>query len=166
MGWGRRTTDDATTELEARLGPRERLLVSARTTTGELVGGSDRAFYLPDGVVLGWHEIDQAQWVLDDKRFDVVTLPIDGDARSYQVSLVDPGRFPELVRERVTSTIVVNQHVPLEGRRGVRIIARRVPGTTELDWIAVYDQGVDGSTDAVREHVRAAVAVLRTNLGV
>lgn len=166
MAWGRRTTEDGADALAARLGPRERLLVTARTKTGELVGGSERAFYLPDGVVLGWHEIDQAQWVLDEERFDIVTLPIDGGSQAYQVSLVEPGRMPELVRERVTSTIVVNQHVPLAGRRGVRIIARRVPDQAELDWIAVYDSGVDSDDTEVRERVQGALAVLRTNLGV
>ena len=131
------------------------------------MGGTVRAFYLPDGAVLDWNEIDQAVWHQDENRFDLVTLPIGGPARAYQVHLTDPpGRLPELVRERVTSSIVVNQHVPLDGRRGARIIARRLPGSDELDWIVVYDPGVDGKDTEVKERVRDAVAAARADLGV
>jgi len=132
----------------------------------DVAGGTARALYLPNGVVLGWNEIDQVVWHLDESRLDLVTLPIDGPARSYQIHLPDPGRLPELVRERVTSSIVVNHHVPLVGRRGAKIIARRIPGLDDLDWIVVYDQGVDGGDPEVKERVGDAVAVLRRDLGV
>ena len=177
MAWPRRggrerLADDP--RLVARLPPGERLLAAAstesRTDPGEepreVVGGSALALYLPGGVVLGWHEIEQATWHLDESRLDVFTLPIDGPARSYQIHLPEPGRLPELVRERVTSSIVVNQHVPLVGRRGVKIIARRVPENHELDWIVVYDPTVDGDDPAVRQRVLEAVDLLRRNLGI
>lgn len=175
MAWGRvksrsraASHDDAA--LRGRLRPGERLLAAA-DVVGEpngngVVGGTARALYLPDGVVLGWHEIDQAIWHQDESRLDLVTLAIDGPARSYQLPLREPGRLPELVRERVTSSIVVNEHVSILGRRGAKIIARRLPGTDDLDWVVVYDPGVDGSDPAVRQAVRDAVAVLRRDFGV
>lgn len=176
MAWRRgsahaRPADDP--HLIARLRPGERLLATALTeprgdvdAAQEVVGGTARALYLPGGVVLGWHEIDQAIWHRDEFRLDVSTLPVDVPARSYEIHLAEPGRLPELVRERVTSSIVVNQHVPLVGRRGVKIIARRVPEQVELDWIVVYDPSVDDDDPEVRRRARDAVDVLRCNLGV
>jgi hypothetical protein len=131
-----------------------------------VLGGTARALYLPDGTVLGWNEVDEAVWNVDESTLDLVTLPIDGPARSYRVHLPDPGRLPELVRERVTSSIVVNQHVPLAGRAGAKIIARRVPGRDQLDWIVLYDAGIDGADPVIMERVQDAVAVLRRDLGV
>ena len=173
-GSGARPADDP--RLIDRLRPGERVLAAARTAattesnvtgaSGGVVGGTARALYLPDGTVLGWNEIDQAVWHLDESRLDLVTLPIDGPARSYQIPLADPGRLPELVRERVTSSIVVNQHVPLVGRKGAKIIGRRLAGLDDLDWIVVYDHGVDGSDPDVRARIRDAVAVLHRDLGV
>ncbi len=132
----------------------------------EVVAGTATALYLPDGIVLGWNEIDQVVWESDESRLDLVTLPIDGPARVYQVHLAAPSRLPELIRERVTSSIVVNEHVQLNGRRGAKIIARRLPGVDELDWIVIYDSGIDGDDPDVNQGVRRAVAVLRRDLGV
>ncbi len=131
-----------------------------------MLGGTARALYLPDGTVLGWNEVDEVVWDLEESTLDLVTLPIDGPARSYRIHLPDPGRLPELVRERVTASIVVNQHVPLAGRAGAKIIARRVTGRDELDWIVVYDAGIDGADPVIMERVQAAVAILRRDLGV
>ena len=179
MAWGRsarsrsRLADDP--GLLGRLRPGERVLAAAVATgsqdhadlaSDEVVGGTAGSLYLPDGAVLGWNEIDQAVWHFDESRLEIVSLPINGAARSYQIHLADPGRLPELVRERVTSSIVVNQHVPLAGRRGAKIIARRVPDTDRLDWMAVYDAGIDGSDPEIKERIRAAVEVLRRDLGV
>lgn len=179
MAWGRsarsraRLADDP--GLIGRLRPGERVLAAALATatpgqvdtaSDEVVGGTAGSLYLPGGAVLGWNEIDQAVWHFDESRLEVVSLPIGGPARSYQIQLAVPGRLPELVRERVTSSIVVNQHVPLSGRRGAKIIARRVPDTDRLDWIVVYDAGIDGDDPDIKERVRAAVDVLRRDLGV
>ena len=176
MAWGRgrgsaaRPADDPALVDRVRAG--ERVLAAAWAggrdpAEAEAVAGTARALYLPDDVVLDWNQIDQASWNVDESTLDLVTLPIDGPARAYQVRLADPGRLPELVRERVTSSIVVNQKVSLEGHRGgAKIIARRLPGVDDLDWIVLYDRGIDGDDPDVTEQIRHAVAVLRRDLGV
>ncbi len=50
-------------------------------------------------------------------------------APSTLVPIDEPGRLLELVRERVTASVVFQRHVAIDGRRGVRVIARRAPGT-------------------------------------
>jgi hypothetical protein len=170
VGTRARPTDDPA--LHARLRPGERVLAAARTVSGTtmlpaaVVGGTERALYLPDGVVLGWDEIERAVWHGDESMLEVVTLSIDGPARFFKIRLDDPGRLPELVRERVTASIVVDQHVALVGRAGAKIIARRVPGRDDLEWIAIYDRGVDRDEAGVKERVSDAVALLRRDLGV
>ncbi len=48
------------------------------------------------------------------------------------------------MRERVTASVVLQRHVPLTGRRGLRVIARRAPrGDRPLAWFYEYDEGVD-----------------------
>lgn len=145
----------------------ERLLAYARTADGGWAAGTDRALHLGNGRVLGWHQVDQARWVEADQVLEVVTLP-EGAAppRVHRIEIPAPGPLPELVRERVTSNIVVAERVDLIGTAGARLLARRVPGDTAVRWSAVYDAGVVSGDPAVQERVRAAVAALQSRLGV
>lgn len=145
----------------------ERALVSARTADGGWAVGTDRALHLPDGVVLGWHEVDQARWVGDDGTLEVLTLPEgSAPARTYHVLLGDPGQLPELVRERVTSSIVVSERVTLPGNVRARIMARRVPDGEGVRWSVIYEDGVMPGDAQLQEATRAAVARLQMRLGV
>ena len=57
----------------------------------------------------------------------------------------------ELVRERVTASVVLQRHVAVSGRRGLRVIARRAPrGNAPVDWFFEYDAGVDPDDAEVR----------------
>ena len=78
----------------------------------------------------------------------------------------DLGRLPEVVRERVTASIVIQHHVELVGERGARLLARRVPGTTDLRWSVVFDAGLDPADPELRRRADEALAVLRTSLGI
>ena len=58
--------------------------------------------------------------------------------------MTEPGRLLELVRERITASVVLQRHVPIAGKRGVRVIARRrAAGSRELSWLFEYDEGID-----------------------
>ena len=50
-----------------------------------------------------------------------------GAARAPASRSRSPGCCSQLVRERVTASVVLQRHVPVAGRRGVRVIARRAP---------------------------------------
>jgi hypothetical protein len=154
------------------LGPAERVLAAARAGDGRWVVGTDRQLYLPDQAgesydVLAWERIDAATWEKDDDRLVVNLLPLDGmAARRLAVSLPEPGRLPELVRERVMATIVLNEHVPLVGRRGARVVGRRPPAGGSVLWTVVFDRGVAGDDPDVRAALDARVAELQAGLGV
>ena len=80
--------------------------------------------------------------------------------------LTDPGRLVELVRERVTTTVVLQRHVPIRGSRGVRVIARRAAtGARELTWLFEYDQGIDPDDPFVEHAAQEALAAARGEVG-
>ena len=84
----------------------------------------------------------------------------------HAVTIEEPGRLLELVRERVTASVVLQRHVPLEHRRGLRVIARRAPrGDRPIAWFFEYDEGIDPDDPAVREAARAALASARDEVG-
>ncbi|GAA5045045.1 hypothetical protein HNP84_002713 [Thermocatellispora tengchongensis] len=138
----------------------DRALTYAKAAGGGHVVVTDNALYLDDGTRLPWHTIDRGLW--DEDGITVITT----DGGRHRALLPDPGRVPEAVRERVTSSIVVNQHVPLPGRGGVRLVARRVPGQPELLWEFVFDQGLDPDDPGLRAHAEQALEEVRRSLGV
>ena len=173
MRWRSGTPEEAARAVT--LAPGERILAAAQTPDGAWVVGTDRRLHLPSGagasgeghVVVAWDHIDAATWHKDDSRLVVVTLPIGGQQPArYEVVLPQPGHLPELVRERVTSTILVSQHVPLVGRSGARIFGRRAPGSAEIVWTVVYDKGVDGNDPAIDDRLQDEFERLRADLGV
>jgi len=141
----------------------ERLLAYARTADGGWVAGTDRSLHL-DGVRLGWHEVDRARWAEDTRLLEVVRLPTGTAAAvSHTAEIPIPGLLPELVRERVTSSIVVSERVVLAGRAGARIMARRRPDG-EIRWSVFYDDGTPRDAQ-VQEAARDAVARLQMRWG-
>ncbi len=77
-----------------------------------------------------------------------------------------PGLLLELVRERVTASVVLQRHVPIDGRRGVRVIARRAPrGDQPVVWIYEYDEGVDPADPVVQRAAEEALEAARVDVG-
>ncbi|MEU8269812.1 hypothetical protein AB0B89_21965 [Sphaerisporangium sp. NPDC049002] len=157
LPWGSRSLPaEAGVTLEAG----ERVLVHARTPDGSYVVATDRALRLPGESPLPWYRIDRALW--DEEGLRVVAT--DGTER--RMTLPDPGRLPEAVRERVTSSILANRHVRLGDRGGVRLVARRVPGQDAAEWELIFDQGLDSTDPGLRAAAEQALEELRRNLGI
>jgi hypothetical protein len=107
---------------------------------------------------VGWHEIERGGWNDELRRLSWVQL----DGRRGAVELAEPGRLPELFRERVEATIVVKQFVPLAGERGVTISARRPLGSSApLAWHTSLTRGLTWQTAGVREAADEALAAAR-----
>ena len=84
----------------------------------------------------------------------------------HTATLEEPGRLLELVRERVTASVVLQRHVTVGGRRGLRVIARRAPaGTGRIQWVYEYDEGVDPDAPAVRAAARSALEAMQRDVG-
>ena len=146
--------------------PGEKVLAHASTKSG-VVAGTGSALYLPHGVRIPWEQVEAADWDLDSETLRVSEVGSWGEPRpTYVVVLTDPGRLLELVRERVTASVVLQRHVPIRGRRGVRVIARRAPaGDRELSWLFEYDEGIDPADPFVEHAAQEALAAARGELG-
>ncbi len=127
---------------------RERVLAGAGDAWA-----SERALLLrgPEGWTrLPWWQVLAAEW--DDERG---ALRVRTERDAYEVALPEPGLLPEAVRERVQASIVLSRHVAVQGRTGARIVARQVPGRSDLVWQVVPDPGLDV------DDPRVAVALAR-----
>lgn len=155
-------------EVRARV-PDERVLAWMPVGTSSLVA-TESALLLPaDGDVevrVPWDRVLRASW--EPEILEVTAQPPQGGRPEvHRVRFVgDPGVLPEVVRERVTSSIVVQHHAELVGERGARFVARRVPGSTDLRWSVVFDTGLDPADPELRRRADEILADLRASLGV
>lgn len=159
--------------LARRFGPvlerGERVLVAAQLVGGGAAAATERALVTlgpgdaEDGVRrLAWHRVAEAGW--DDERATLLVEEVGaGPAgpRTQRLRLAAPSLLPEAVRERVTASIVVSSHVPLRGRAGVRVVARRRPDAEELDWQLLFDPGLDPADPGVRARAEQALEQVR-----
>lgn len=151
-----------------RLGKGERVIAWAQAADGGHVVATDRALVAtgePE-LRLDWHEIAEATWREGVLRV-VEGRAAPGQRRppTHSWLLPQPGLLPDAVRDRVTSSIVVNQHVRLVGRSGVRILGRRAHGADELVWTLRFDPDLDPADPQVRALADAELADLRARLG-
>lgn len=117
---------------------------------------------------VGWHEIEHGGWSAETRRLSWVCYPRDGrPGRRGVLELSAPGRVPELFRERVAATIVVERFVALSlaagGQAGVTLSGRRDLGgsATAISWHATLSRGVSWQGPGVAEAAEAALQRLR-----
>jgi hypothetical protein len=165
MRWNRRVTLPAEARDVLPLHGRERLLAVARLADGSWVAATPRALVLP-GRRVDWSTVAHAEWSDERSLLRVDQLRTSAaEAETHRLVLDEPGRVPEVVRDRVTSSIVASRHTAVEGRAGVRVVARRVPGEDDLQWQVVVDRGLDPADPRVQTASDAAVSDLRRELG-
>ena len=146
--------------------PGERVLAWTEATTGEVLAGTREALYL-GGTRLAWEDVEAADWDRETEVFRVIEVGTWGEVRAeHRFAIGEPRRLLELVRERVTASVLLVRHVPLEGRRGLRVIARRSPaGDRGVRWLYEYDAGIDPGDPVVRLAAENALADARSEVG-
>ena len=154
------------------VGAGEKVLARTEASDGSVVAGSRDALYvfsadLQDVTRLPWEQVEAADWDRDTSQLRVSEVGSWGKERvEHTLTIEEPGRLLELVRERVTASVVLQRHVALTGRRGLRVIARRAPhGDRALAWFYEYDEGVDPADPMVRAAAEAALAAARDEVG-
>ncbi|MEZ5093068.1 hypothetical protein [Nocardioides sp.] len=163
--FGRRTTP------EVALAPGERVLAWAEGAGGLVAAGSRQAFYLVpsegDQVRLPWEQVEAADWDRDESTLRVAEVGTWGERRVvHEVVLETPGDLLAMVRERVTASIVLQRHIPVTARRGLRVVGRRSPvGDAPVEWFFEYDAGVDPDDPTVRLAAEAALDQARSDAG-
>jgi hypothetical protein len=165
MRWPRRTThlpDDARATLD--LAHRERVLSAARLRDGGWLAATDQGL-VGAGWRAPWSAATHAQWYDDAATLQVAWLDAAGERQDQSLVLDEPGMLPETVHERVTATILLSRHLPVRGRDGVRVVARRQPGSDEVEWQVVADPGVDAGDPQVGTMVREGIRAMSADLG-
>lgn len=151
-------------EVTALLSPGERPLAWGVLSGGGQVVATDGRLHATDhGLDVPWVQILAAAW--DEPVLEVRLLSVAGE-ESLRLVLEDPGRVPEVVRERVEQSLMVDKVVPIVGKLGVRFLARRDPVGDEVFWQRVVDPGLDVTDAAVAAAVDSAEAELRSIYGV
>lgn len=107
---------------------------------------------------LAWHDVVRAAW-------DDPVLELQAPEGPYRFVLENPDKIPQVVNERVKASVLIQHHVPLVGERGVRLVARRPPGSDEIIWRVTFDVGLDPDDPGLRAAADAALAELRTSIG-
>lgn len=108
-----------------------------------------------------WHLIEQGGW--NDQNYELRWEVVGGRRGSARFD--DPGRIPEVFRERVQASIAVQKHIPIEGtREGGTVSARRDLGDRDapLEWRIRRGRGTDDSPENMVV-LEAALADLRTD---
>jgi hypothetical protein len=156
---------------DVEVGAGERLLAWAPLADGGWVAATRDALYLPE-VRLPWEQVQAADWDREDDRLRISEVGTWGEPRARHVLAVsnaaakDADRLLRLVRERVTASVLLSRHVAVEGRRGVRVVARRAPsGRSDVQWIFEYDEGVDPTDPWVRAAAESALAAAKSDVG-
>jgi hypothetical protein len=146
----------------------ERVLAWATSSDGA-VAGTREALYLPGPPPrrIPWEQVEAADWDAEAETLRVSEVGTWGEPRpSYEVAVTEPGRLLELVRERITASVVLQRHVPIVGKRGVRVIARRAAtGSRALSWLFEYDEGIDPADPFVDHAAREALTAAQNEVG-
>ena len=160
-------------EVQARAAlPRgARVLASAHALDGTwLLGTRDALVVVPPSepvATIPWERVATADWNQDEDRLRVIEVAEYGAVPPMHVVAVpEPGLLLQLVRERVTASIVLQRRVAVQGRRGVNVIARRPPqGSGETIWAVELDPGLAPDDPAVRQAAARGLREAQAELG-
>ena len=77
----------------------------------------------------------------------------------------DPALLLQLLRERVTASIVLQRRVPVRGTLGLTVIGRRSPVGGPVAWMHAYDAGLDPDDPEVVAVADLALAQAQAEVG-
>lgn len=145
-------------ELFAAVGGRPDVLATARTPEGDVYAFRQLiAVPVPTGwQLIGWHLIVEGGFRPETQ--ELWWRLLDGDSGS--VRLVAPDPMPEVFRERVTASIVMQQRVQTPAGKEAVIAARRDLASDEVSWHVT----AVGATDLSDADTRAYLAELTQEL--
>jgi len=135
------------------LGTRGRLVVAAPSAAA---------------VSLPWEQVEDAGWDRDEEAVRVRALAPYGAPRPEWRTTVtgsEPGAFLQLLRERVTASVVVQRKAGLRGKRGVVVACRRSPLGGPLRYDVSFDPGVEPDDPEAHRLAEDLLARVRAELG-
>jgi hypothetical protein len=167
----RSVTVPADVVASAHLKPGERVLAGTVAVDGTwLIGTRDALVVLPpagEPVRIPWEQVERADWDREASRLVVTEVGRFGRPRpEHRVVIEEPGLLLDLVRERVTASVVLQRRVVVAGRRGLFVVARRAPHRGgEITWAYEFDSGVDPADPGVRAAAEQGLKAAQEELG-
>jgi len=154
----------------AQLARGERVLAHAPADDGTWLLGTRDALVVvepAETIRLAWENVESADWDRDTGRLGVAEVGEYGRPRPvHRFTLDDPRRLLQLVRERVTASVLLQRRVEVRGRRGLTVIGRRPPrGTGEITWAFELDAGIDPADPEVARAAEAGLRAARQDVG-
>lgn len=145
------------------LEPGERPLAWARGRDQQWYVGTDRALHLTELKVsrrIEWERVERAEWHDGEGVLAVVELSGWGLPENVTtVELTEAGLLLQLIRERVTKSVIVTVYAKVRGRLGLTVVGRQSPGRDgPVSWSYVLAEGLDPDDVLVR---RVADSTLR-----
>ena len=170
MIFTRRAGAPADVLTRARLARGEKVLAHAAADDGTWLLGTRDALVVvepADTIRLAWETVESADWDRDTGRLRVAEVGEFGQPRPvHRFTLTDPQRLLQLVRERVTASVLLQRRVEVRGRRGLTVIARRPPrGRGEITWAYELDPGLDPADPEVARAAEEGLRAARLDVG-
>jgi hypothetical protein len=153
----------------AGLGRGERVLAFARDGDRWLLG-TRRGLVIAEpevaAVRFGWEAIQAADWDKDERTLVVSEIGEFGLPRaSYTFTLENPVLLLQLIRERVTASVVLQRGYLVTATAGFKVIGRRPPDGGPIAWMHEYDAGIDPDDPDVVLAAAEALARARADVG-
>lgn len=120
---------------------------------------------------IGWHQIERGGYDKDTARLHWQLYADGSQAESGEVRLQEPGRLPEIFRDRVAASIAVEHFIALEGARKVKDVEPGVivSGRRDLSrpdapiaWRASLPRGLDWDIPGLPELAETSIIRLRS----
>lgn len=170
---GRTAPAPADVVARAGLSRGEKVLAAASSEDGTwALGTRDALVLLPPGertpgpTRIPWEDVQAADWSRDDDRLRVSEVGEYGRPRPvHELVLAEPGLLLQLVRERVTASVVVQRRVEVASGRGLTVVGRRPPRGGDVTWAYELDPGVDPDDPEVRQAAEAGLRRAAEELG-
>lgn len=144
----------------------ERVLAFAAYDAGHLVATMTGLWECPRevaAVLWHWDEIDRAEWA--EGHLAMQVTPDGSDPRPVSFTTTAPGKLPEVIRDRVNASIVINDWHRLASGGGVRVLARRRQGEERLRWLLAFDRESDAADASSRAEAAARLRLARESVG-
>ncbi|GEA89208.1 hypothetical protein [Cellulomonas cellasea] len=163
--FSRRPSLPAPIREQLALPPRDRVLVATELTGGGWAAATRRALYVVDPTVdrRPWADVDRA--TLDADTSVLTVHWVTGTSQELALTGSGAPAFAQVLRERVQSSVVHSEKVPVKGAGTVRVALRRdedgelmsqVIGDGTVD---LTDPTVAALVDAAERRVRAAAGL-------
>jgi hypothetical protein len=143
----------------------ERVMAETKSIDDKLTLIATQVALHIDERAIRWDQVLTAKW---EEPNLVLSVQMDPSSRAEQLSigLEKARRFLEVVRDRVTSSVVMTERRSLPVGAVATFTARRRSDTGEVIWSVIFDGNPDLTNPELMEQAQQVLTDLRGSLGI